>query len=155
MRKFEEVKENFLKFPGVETKMPERADIHSAGYDFFSKEDVTILPGESHMFWTDVKATMFYDNVLNMYTRSGNGVKRGIILMNNVGVVDAGYYNNETNDGNIGVCLKNTGDAPFEVKIGDRIAQGIFCHYLITDDDKFLGTTNSAKRSGGFGSTGR
>lgn len=155
MRKFEVVKKQHMKFPDVETKLPERADAHSAGYDFYSKEEFIINPGEEHMTWTDVKAKMFYDNVLEMYTRSGNGIKRGIILKNNTGVVDESYYNNESNDGNIGICLFNAGKEPFTVKIGDRIAQGIFTRYLITDDDKFtLGETNT-KRNGGFGSTGR
>lgn len=155
MRKFEEVKEEFKKFPKVKTRLPERADSMSAGYDFYSKESFDILPGESHLTFTDVKATMFFDNVLEMYTRSGNGCKRGVILRNNVGIVDASYYSNEDNDGNIGVCLCNTGTEPFHVEIGDRIAQGIFTRYLITDDDKFMNYKENSERAGGFGSTGK
>lgn len=155
MRIFEEVKGNFKKFPDVETIMPSRADIHSAGYDFYSKESFTINPGESHTTWTDVKVKMFFDNVLQIYTRSGNGVKSGIVLKNNVGIIDASYYNNENNDGNIGICLVNYGSAPFTVCVGDRIAQGIFTRYLIVDDDKFSGAANVETRSGGFGSTGK
>ena len=155
MRRFEEVKEGFKKFPEVETRLPERADNQSAGYDFCSKEDYTLCPGEFHMFFTDVCAKMFFDNVLKIYTRSGNGIKRGIILKNNVGIIDASYYGNPDNYGNIGIGLINIGEKPFEVHIGDRIAQGIFERYLITDDDKFIGKRNKSMRTGGFGSTGR
>lgn len=155
MRRFEEVKEEFKKFPEVKTRLPERADSQSAGYDFHSKEDYTLRPGEFHMFFTDVCAKMFFDNVLKIYTRSGNGIKRGIILKNNVGIIDASYYGNSDNYGNIGIGLINIGEEPFEVHIGDRIAQGIFERYLITDDDKFIGKRNKNTRTGGFGSTGR
>lgn len=148
MRRFEEVNEERRKFPDVETKLPERADGGSAGYDFFSKEHITIFPGESHLFWTDVCATMFRDNVLQIYTRSGNGVNKGLILRNNVGIIDSSYYPN-----NIGICLINTGLLPIEIKIGDKIAQGVFYRYLICDDDKFLLGAKS-ERTGGFGSTG-
>lgn len=155
MRRFEEVKEEFKKNPNVETRLPERSDSRSAGYDFYSKEDRTLMPGESYTFWTDVKALMFFDNVLQIYTRSGNGCKRGVFPRNCVGIVDASYYGNESNDGNIGICLLNTGKDPFDVKIGDRIAQGVFTRYLICDDDKFLAKSDFSTRSGGFGSTGR
>ena len=155
MRCFEEVRKEFKKFPNVETKLPERATTQSAGYDFYSKEDFVVAPGGFHMTWTDVKAKMFFDNVLEIYTRSGNGIKRGIILKNNVGIIDSDYYSNVDNDGNIGIGLLNTGNEPFEVHIGDRIAQGIFTRYLIVSDDKFKNKKSIGSRDGGFGSSGR
>lgn len=154
MRKFSRVKEASMKFPEIETKLPDRADNHSAGYDFYSKENYVLKPGESHIFWSDVKALMWFDNVLHLYTRSGNGTKRGIVLRNNVGIIDASYANNPTNDGNIGICLYNSGAEDFEVKTGDRIAQGVFVRYLITEDDRYLVSDEKATRTGGFGSSG-
>ena len=50
MRKFEEVRDEFKVFPDVETKLPERSDSRSAGYDLHSKEDYVLQPGESHTF---------------------------------------------------------------------------------------------------------
>ena len=159
MRKFEEVREEFKKFPNVETKLPERSDSRSAGYDLHSKEDYVLQPEESHVFWTDVCATMFFDNVLMIYARSGLGCKKGVTPRNCVGIVDSSYYGNSTNFGNIGVCLVNNGKELFEVKVGDRIAQGVFLRYLVTDDDRFLSQKDNkveeVERSGGFGSTGR
>ena len=103
---------------------------------FYSKENYVINPKESHVFWTDVKAQMYFDNVLNIYARSGLGCKYGVVPKNCVGIIDASYYGNEKNDGGIGICLENKGDEPYSVKVGDRIAQGVFTKYYITDDDK-------------------
>ena len=156
MRKFEEVRDEFKVFPNVETKLPERSDSRSAGYDLHSKEDYVLQPGESHTFWTDVCATMFFDNVLMIYARSGLGCKKGVVPRNCTGIVDASYYGNPGDGGNLAVCLVNNGDEPFEVKVGDRISQCVFLRYLITDDDRFLShKTDKVERTGGFGSTGR
>lgn len=155
LRKFEVVKDEFRKFPNVEVKLPERADAHACAYDFHSMENIQLNPGEQHLFFTDVKAKMFFDNRLEINTRSGNGVKHGITLANTIGYIDASYYGNPSNDGNIGICLKNTGTNSFEVAIGDRIAQGCFTRYLITEDDQYKGEREVAGRQGGFGSTGK
>lgn len=159
MRRFEEVEEEFKKFPTVKTILPTRSDAQSAGYDFHSKERFVLHAGESHIFWTDVCATMFFDNVLHIYARSGLGCKHGIVPKNCVGVIDASYYHNPSNGGNIGVCLVNNGDTDITVEEGDKISQGVFSRYLITDDDghhmSFLAGESSSKREGGFGSSGR
>lgn len=154
MRKFEVVKEEAQKFLQVETIIPTRADNRSAGYDFYSKEEKVLMPGEFHTFWTDVKAQMFYDNVLKLYPRSGNGCKKGLVLRNGTGIIDPSYYGNSSNDGNIGICLVNQGSEPAFIAEGDRIAQGVFSRYLITDDDQFLTKKKSPQRMGGFGSSG-
>lgn len=154
MRSFEEVKPEFKKFPNVKTCLPERSDAKSAGYDFYSKENYVINPKESHVFWTDVKAQMYFDNVLNIYARSGLGCKYGVVPKNCTGIIDASYYGNEKNDGGIGICLENKGDEPYSVKVGDRIAQGVFMKYYITDDDKYVyGKEKDNGRKGGFGSS--
>lgn len=154
MRKFFEVKEESKKFPDVETILPQRSDFASAGYDFHSKESVLIMPGESHLFWMDVKAVMYVDNVLQIYPRSGLATKRGLVLRNTVGIIDASYADNPDNDGNIGICLVNEGDMPQRIEIGDRIAQGIFVKYYIIDDDARIKEKVKRKRIGGYGSSG-
>lgn len=147
MRYFEVVKEEFKKNPEVEIKLPTRATEHSAGYDFYSPVSVTIQPNEMAMIWTDVKAHMYYDNALLIIPRSSMG-KQPVMIANTVGLIDSDYYGNESTDGNIGFRLLNLGDTPYEVKIGDRIGQGIFIKYGIVKNDDSTGT-----RSGGFGST--
>lgn len=149
-RGFEEVSEIFMKHRPVETTLPVRADRRSAGYDFYSKESVVLKPGESHLFWTDVKAYMLEDEVLEVHVRSSIGIKKGITLANTTGIIDSSYYSNPSNDGNIGICLKNTSNEAVMIKKNERIAQGIFKKYLVIDNDETL----NENRNGGFGSSG-
>ncbi len=66
------------------------------------------------------------------------GFKYNIRLCNQVGVIDADYYNNPDNEGHIFVKIQNEGDKEVTIKKGDAIAQGIFMKFLITDSDKSL-----------------
>ena len=148
MRYFEVVKDEFKKNEG-EIKLPTRASAHSAGYDFYSPVDVTIQPGETAMIWTDVKANMYYDNVLMLYVRSSMG-KHPVVIANGTGIIDSDYFSNPDNDGNIGFRLLNLGKTPYEIKVGDRIGQGVFTKFGIVKDDM-----TTTQRSGGFGSSGK
>lgn len=145
-RFFEVVKDEVRKNEG-EIKLPTRATEHSAGYDFYSPVDITIQPNEMAMIWTDVKAHMYYDNALLIIPRSSMG-KQPIMIANTIGLIDSDYYGNVDNDGNIGFRLLNLGNTPYEIKVGDRIGQGIFVKYGTIKDDK-----TSGARQGGFGST--
>ena len=145
-RFFEVVRDEFRKNSG-DIKLPTRATEHSAGYDFYSPVNITIPPHEMVMIWSDVKASMYYDNALILIPRSSMG-KHPVMIANSVGLIDADYYSNNDNDGNIGFRLLNLGDTPYEIKIGDRIGQGIFIKYGTVKDDN---TTTA--RIGGFGST--
>lgn len=128
--------------------LPKRSTKNSAGYDFFLPTSVAILPHSAAFMWTDVKAYMLPDEVLQLHIRSSIG-KRGIILSNCTGVVDSDYYGNPSNDGNIGICLRNMTDEVIELQGGEKIMQGIFTKYLIADNDNA-----TEQRRGGFGSTG-
>lgn len=147
MRYFEVVKDEFRKNPEVEIKLPTRATEHSAAYDFYSPVNVTIQPNEMAMIWTDVKASMYYDNVLLLNVRSSMG-KYPIMIANTQGWIDSDYFSNVDNDGNIGIRLLNLGKTPYEIKIGDRIGQGMFVKFGTVKNDNAKGV-----RSGGFGST--
>lgn len=132
------------------TKLPARSTNHSAGYDFYSPVPVTIGPGNSGMIKTNVKARMEPDDVLMIFPRSSMGIKKHAMLSNTVGIIDSDYYNNSENEGNIIIALHNYGDRILEINPGDKIAQGIFVKFGVTDDDKAKGT-----RTGGIGSTGK
>lgn len=129
--------------------MPKRSTAHAAAYDFFSNKKQTIYTGETAFFYTDVKAYMLPDEVLNITTRSGNGIKRGLILANQVGKIDSDYYSNPDNDGNIIIAIYNRSQMPQTIEAGDKIAQGEFSKYLTIDGD-----TATSSRTGGLGSTG-
>ena len=147
MRHFEVVKDEHRKNPNVEIKLPTRGSKNSAGYDFYSPIDAIIQPNEMVMIWTDVKASMYYDNALIIIPRSSMG-KHPIMISNTVGLIDSDYYGNESTDGNIGFRLFNLGTTPYEIKAGDRIGQGVFIKYGTVKDDN-----TTTERKGGFGST--
>jgi dUTP pyrophosphatase len=133
--------------PGA--KLPTRADTGSAGYDFYLPEDVVLKAGEVTLVFTDVKAYMPKNMVLLITIRSSLA-KQGILIANAPGVVDATYYNNPTNEGNIGLLLFNTNSDDVFLSAGTRVAQGIFAEYYLASNDS---TLNDA-RTGGFGSSG-
>lgn len=153
MRKFEIVSEKeFLKNNSLEDytkiKVPSRATSSSAGYDFYLPYDLVIKPKESILVKTGIKACMENDEFLMIVIRSSLGVKKGLQLSNNVGIIDSDYYNNIDNEGHIMISLKNCSDIAVTLMCGERIAQGIFLKYLKVDDD-----SNQNARLGGFGST--
>lgn len=130
---------------------PNRADPRSAGYDFYMPSDLQLLPAQKTIIWTDVKAFMQDDEVLSVYPRSSTGIKQGLMLANTVGKIDASYYENPGNDGNIGIALLNTSGKAINFKAGDRVVQGIFSKFLTVDDDVVI----SEVRAGGIGSSGK
>ena len=138
-------------------RLPEYSTERSAGIDFFCAEDVVIpsfCGSEGNapvLVHTGVKAFMEDDEVLELYNRSSNPLKRGLVLANSVGIVDADYYNNPANDGEIMFAFYNFSDSPVKLCVGDRIGQGIFKKFLRAEEGY---TLKRQERSGGFGSTG-
>ena len=127
----------------IETELPRRATKYSAGYDFYAAVSAEIKPGEKYVIPTNTAVEMDEDDVLLIFPRSSYSIKFGLELVNSVGVIDADYKDQ------IFICYRNTGDEPFFIKRGDRIAQGVFVKFLKTDDDNASG-----ERNGGVGSTG-
>lgn len=148
-RGFEAVKR--LREVNVKPLYPSRNDSRSAGYDFYFpyEESVIISPMETVVVYSGIKAYMQSDEVLEINTRSGNGCKKNIICANSIGWIDASYFNNENNEGEILVALRNEGTEPFEIKYMDKYAQGKFSKYLTADYDYIV----NRKRVGGLGSS--
>jgi len=131
--------------------LPERKTKASSGYDL-SLIEITIIPAKSSVLAkTGLKAYMLDDEVLELYIRSSIAIKRNVWCANNVGVIDADYYNNPDNDGHIMIPLYNANDVPVTLEQGERVAQGIFKKYLTVDGED---NATFAARVGGFGSTG-
>ena len=87
---------------------------------------------------------------LMLCNRSSNPFKKGLVLANSVGIIDADFYGNPDNDGAFSYAFFNFFDTPLEIHKGDVIGQAIFCKYNIADNDQAQG-----KRMGGFGSTSK
>lgn len=144
--------------------LPQRASKASAGYDFYAQSEVTvpsIWPSIFRMLigmkavkptivWTGVKAKMRPNEVLELYNRSSNPTRLGLVMANGVGVIDSDYFGNPDNDGNIGFPFYNFAPWPVTINPGDRIGQGVFHTYLKVTNDSYT----DRERTGGFGSTG-
>ena len=129
--------------------MPQRATKHSAGYDLATAIDAEIKPGEIRLIPTGLRAKIPTSEVLLVFPRSSLAFKKGLMMSNGVGVVDADYYNAE-NEGHISIPLYNFTDKVVEIKKGERLAQAIFTNYYKTTNEE----ENDAVRLGGFGSSG-
>ncbi|MCD3440952.1 dUTP diphosphatase [Streptococcus equi] len=129
--------------------LPKRETAHAAGYDLSVAKEVSIAPGEIVLVPTGVKAYMQDGEVLYLYDRSSNPRKKGLVLINSVGVIDGDYYGNPANEGHIFAQMKNITDQTITLSAGERIVQGVFMPFLIADGDQAGG-----ERTGGFGSTG-
>lgn len=145
------MRRGFEKVSGYEyVSIPQRKTKQSAGYDIESAVDAVITPGETKLIPTGIKVYMKPYEWLGIYIRSSLAVKYGIVLANSVAVIDSDYYNNLENEGHLMLPIRNVSKAVYNIRKGDRIAQGIFHQYYRVDDDSADGD-----RTGGIGSTGK
>ena len=132
-----------------ESLLPKRETAHAAGSDLKVAVETKIEPGEIVLVPTGVKAYMQAGEVLYLFDRSSNPRKKGLVLINSVGVIDGDYYGNPDNEGHIFAQMKNITDEPVVLEVGERVVQGVFMPFLVVDGDDADGV-----RTGGFGSTG-
>ena len=130
--------------------LPERKTSGSAGYDFHAPFAFSLSPRQGIVIPTGVRVQIEEGWFLGILPRSGQSFRYRIQLDNTMGVIDADYFYAE-NEGHIIIKLSNDSMEEKTMDLEQKIAfaQGIFFHHGITMDDNV-----SAKRMGGFGSTG-
>lgn len=138
--------ERVSKYPNA--VIPYRATEHSAGYDFVAAEGVYVRPHSISLIPTGIKCQLEPEYYLQLALRSSTPKKKGLMLANGIGIIDADYYNNSDNEGHIMFQVYNFTDDTVEIEAGERIGQGTILRYYITENDNATG-----KREGGFGST--
>ncbi|MDF9809960.1 MAG: dUTP diphosphatase [Aurantimicrobium sp.] len=120
-----------------------------AGADLSSAEALTLAPGQRATVGTGVSIALPNGYVAFVVPRSGLAAKHGITIVNSPGTVDAGYR------GELKVTLLNTDlSEPFEIAVGDRIAQVIV---MPVTQARFIPVEKlpvSERGESGFGSTG-
>lgn len=166
------------KYKDAGLSLPVRATTNAAGYDLAAAEDIIIPPYMEHfdkmnklnsysiftldemaaltkkisakptLISTGMKCHLDSDKYLELVVRSSSPLKYWIICANSVGVIDADYYNNPDNEGEIFLQVINLSPFPIKIQKGEKIAQGIIKQYCLTEGDNA-----TAKRKGGFGST--
>ena len=142
MRKFEKISFEQFKKDIKDNKelydsylLPKRSTKASAGYDFFAIESFEIKPGEVKKIPTGIKAIYPEDETLMLFVRSSMGFKWNVRMCNQVGIIDADFYNNPDNEGHMLFALQNHGDKVFKVEAGQGFGQGIFMKYYTVDDE--------------------
>ena len=138
-----------LLSPGAQP--PARSRPGDAGFDLRCADGFALWPGERATVPTGV-AIALPPGIAGLVTpRSGLAARHGISLVNSPGLIDPNYR------GELRVVLVNLGDARFEARAGDRIAQLLLVPFMTPDalvvDE--LPPSSDDRGENGFGSSGR
>ena len=128
--------------------LPSYAHPSDAGMDVRSVEDLTIAPGKRALVHTGLVMLLPPMYEAQVRPRSGLALKSGITVLNTPGTIDSGYR------GEVGVILANFGEADFQVKKGDKIAQIVIAPVTQPEIVETSEVDETDRGSGGFGSTG-
>jgi dUTP pyrophosphatase len=129
--------------------LPSRQTTGSAGFDLASAEpDFALAPGERRLVSTGLAIELPPGVEGQVRPRSGLALKYGLTMPNAPGTIDSDYR------GELRVILQNGGPSPVTIARGDRIAQIVFARYEVPELVDATELEESARGSGGFGSTG-
>ena len=130
--------------------VPQYQTEHSAGMDVCAALDVpiTLAPMQRQIVPCGFSMAIPEGYEVQVRARSGLAAKNGIGLVNGVGTIDADYR------GELGVIVINYSDTDFVINPGDRIAQIVVAKYERTTWQEVEELGETARGSGGFGSTG-
>ena len=127
-------------------KIPTRKYPGDAGYDLYSVECKTIPPRSIAEVQTGIAIELPKGYYAEIHSRSGLR-RKGIVPP--VGIIDEDYR------GDLRVILYNFTDEPYQVNIGDRIAQLIIKPRVEADFKQVNVLSESERGNHGFGSTGK
>lgn len=140
------------------TRLPHNADLplpayetaQSAGMDLAAAIDtpITLAPGARAMVPTGLAIALPAGYEAQVRPRSGLAAKNGVTVLNTPGTVDADYR------GEVKVILINLGDDTFQIDRGMRIAQMVIAPVTQASFAEVDTLPETARGSGGFGSTG-
>jgi dUTP diphosphatase len=138
----------------ADVPLPAYATAASAGLDLHAavRDTLTIAPGARALVPTGFALAIPSGFEGQVRPRSGLALHAGVTVANAPGTIDADYR------GELSVILVNLGNAPFEVRRGERIAQLVIAPVAratlaVVSNPGELGET--ARGGGGFGHTGR
>ena len=139
----------FTRLPSnPDLPLPGRATEHAAGYDVRSAEAVVLEPGEIRLVATGLVMELPEGMECQVRPRSGLALKHGITLPNSPGTIDPDYR------GELRVIMQNLGSDAVTLDRGERIAQLVFAKFEVPDVVEVDEVSETARGTGGFGSTG-
>jgi dUTP pyrophosphatase len=109
---------------------------------------LTLAPGARALVPTGLIFELPRGYEAQVRPRSGLAVNHGVTVLNSPGTVDSDYR------GEVRVILANLGQAPFEIRRGERIAQIVVSpvtHATLVEVNE---VSKTLRGKGGFGSTG-
>jgi dUTP pyrophosphatase len=136
---------------GSEFPLPHYATEGSAGLDLRAcvPAPLRIVPGQAELIPTGLSIHLADPGLAAMILpRSGLGHKHGLVLGNLVGLIDSDYQ------GPLMVSCWNRGSAPYEIAVGERIAQLIVVPVVQVTLEVVEDFSASARGAGGFGHSG-
>jgi dUTP pyrophosphatase len=133
-----------------DVRLPEYQTGGAAGFDLAASDDVRIDPGTVALVPTGLIIQVPDGYFLGIFARSSTPLRRGLIVSNGVGVIDADYCG-ATDE--IKIQVLNVTGEPVVVKAGDRIAQGLFLPVARATWQETTEDLRAGSR-GGFGATG-
>ena len=134
---------------GHDLPLPKYASEDAAGLDIASAEELVLEPGARHAVATGFAIEIPHGYEVQVRPRSGLAIRNGITCLNTPGTIDSDYR------GEVKVILINLGSEPFEIRRGERIAQLVPAPVLRAQFSESVELAETARGSGGFGSTGR
>jgi deoxyuridine 5'-triphosphate nucleotidohydrolase len=131
--------------------LPVYATEGAAGMDLLAavSEPVVIASGQRVLIPTGLAIALPPGYELQVRPRSGLALRHGIVLPNSPGTIDEDYR------GEIQVIVLNTGNEPFVVERGTRIAQAVLAPVVRAAWEEVADLDVTTRNEGGFGSTGR
>jgi dUTP pyrophosphatase len=129
--------------------LPAYASEDAVGLDIASAEELVLEPGARHAFATGFAVEIPRGYEIQVRPRSGLAIRNGVTCLNTPGTIDSDYR------GEVKVILVNLGQEPFPVRRGERIAQLVPAPVLRAIFTEAGSLAETARGSGGFGSTGR
>lgn len=123
---------------------------HAAAMDVHACLDapMTLQPFERAMVPTGLAFEIPEGYEMQVRARSGLSIKHGITMVNGIGTIDADYR------GELNILVINLGQEAFEIEPDMRIAQLLVSKYEKVAWELTEVLTETARGSGGFGSTG-
>jgi dUTP pyrophosphatase len=127
--------------------LPAYGTDHAAGLDVVAAESLTLPPGARHAVATGIAIAIPHGFEVQVRSRSGTAINKGITCL--TGTIDSDYR------GELKVVLVNLGEEPFAVVRGERIAQLVPGPVLRAHFEEVEALDETARGTGGFGSTGQ
>lgn len=132
-------------------KIPTRATEGSAGFDLYAciDEPITLKKGDTAIIPTGIAIGLDDPHYAAfIHSRSGLAIKRGIGLLNSVGVIDSDYR------GEICVGIIKQTEEPYTIQPFERIAQMVIKPVELPELIEVKALDDTDRGAGGFGSTG-